>query len=141
MCDYYWNNKNNYYLYYNTTDKYNYKFFFIPFDYDNTLGTSQGFDAGRRDGETTPTCSSTAFSSSTTSVKSTKTPFWSLWTNKKACSIIRPAYSVSLNGRRKSANMFPTIPGKIVKSPINQPGGEICRITACLLPEAITSSR
>ena len=49
MWDDYWNNKNNYYLYFNTTDKYKYKFFFIPFDYDNTLGTSQGFDAGRRD--------------------------------------------------------------------------------------------
>lgn len=40
MWDDYWNNKNNYYIYFNSSDKNNYKFFFIPFDYDNTLGTS-----------------------------------------------------------------------------------------------------
>ena len=40
MWDDYWNNANNYYLYFNSTDKENYKVFLIPFDYDNTLGTS-----------------------------------------------------------------------------------------------------
>ena len=40
MWDDYWNNQNNYYIYFNSSDKENYKFFFIPFDYDNTLGTS-----------------------------------------------------------------------------------------------------
>lgn len=40
MWDDYWNNSNNYYLYFNSTDKENYKVFLIPFDYDNTLGTS-----------------------------------------------------------------------------------------------------
>ena len=49
MWDDYWNNKNNYYLYFNTTDKFNYQVYFIPFDYDNTLGTSQGMDSGRQD--------------------------------------------------------------------------------------------
>ncbi len=53
MWDDYWNNKNNYYLYFNNTDKYNYQFFFIPYDYDNTLGTSANcgvqIDAGRQD--------------------------------------------------------------------------------------------
>ena len=40
MWDDYWNNANNYYIYFNTTDPLNYQFFFIPYDYDNTLGTS-----------------------------------------------------------------------------------------------------
>ena len=40
MWDDYWNNSNNYYIYFNSSDKDNYKFFFIPYDYDNTLGTS-----------------------------------------------------------------------------------------------------
>ena len=40
MWDDYWNNVNNYYIYFNSSDKNNYKFFLIPFDYDNTLGTS-----------------------------------------------------------------------------------------------------
>ena len=40
MWDDYWNNANNYYLYFNSTDMENYKVFLIPFDYDNTLGTS-----------------------------------------------------------------------------------------------------
>lgn len=40
MWDDYWNNANNFYIYFNSSDKQNYKFFFIPFDYDNTLGTS-----------------------------------------------------------------------------------------------------
>ena len=37
MWDDYWNNANNYYLYFNSKDLNDYKFFFIPFDYDNTL--------------------------------------------------------------------------------------------------------
>lgn len=40
MWDDYWNNSNNFYIYFNSSDKDNYKFFFIPYDYDNTLGTS-----------------------------------------------------------------------------------------------------
>ena len=49
MWDDYWANSNNYYLYFNTKDKFDYKVFFIPFDYDNTLGTSHTMDAGRQD--------------------------------------------------------------------------------------------
>ncbi len=53
MWDDHWNNGNNYYLYFNTTDKYDYEVFFLPYDYDNTLGTSQQCgsqsDAGRQD--------------------------------------------------------------------------------------------
>lgn len=50
MWDDYWRNSNNYYIYFNTTDKFAYKFFFIPFDYDNTLGTSLEMeDAGIQD--------------------------------------------------------------------------------------------
>ena len=53
MWDDYWNNSNNYYIYFNTSDKNDYKFFFIPFDYDNTLGTSSNCgvqsDSGRQD--------------------------------------------------------------------------------------------
>lgn len=48
MWDDYWCNQNNYYLYFNTTDKYEYRFFFIPYDYDNTLGSSSMIDAGRQ---------------------------------------------------------------------------------------------
>lgn len=40
MWDDYWNNTNNFYVYFNSKDTKKYKFFFIPFDYDNTLGTS-----------------------------------------------------------------------------------------------------
>lgn len=36
MWDDYWNNSNNFYFYFDTDDN----FYFIPFDYDNTLGTS-----------------------------------------------------------------------------------------------------
>ncbi len=36
MWDDYWINKNNYYFYFDS----NHRFYFIPFDYDNTLGTS-----------------------------------------------------------------------------------------------------
>ena len=49
MWDDMWNNGNNYYLYFNTTDKYDYKIFFIPYDYDNTLGTSGGYDPAKQD--------------------------------------------------------------------------------------------
>lgn len=46
MWDDYWINKNNFYFYFNSEGK----FFFIPFDYDNTLGTSQLIkDAGKQD--------------------------------------------------------------------------------------------
>ena len=51
MWDDYWNNCNNFYIYFNSSDKDNYKFFFIPYDYDNTLGTSNNCgvqsDSGR----------------------------------------------------------------------------------------------
>ena len=40
MWDDYWNNGNNYYLYFTTEDIYDYKVYFIPYDYDNTLGTT-----------------------------------------------------------------------------------------------------
>lgn len=53
MWDDYWNNANNYYIYFNGTGLNDYRFFFIPFDYDNTLGTSLHCgvqdDAGRQD--------------------------------------------------------------------------------------------
>ena len=53
MWDDYWNNCNNFYIYFNSSDKNNYKFFFIPYDYDNTLGTSSQCgvqsDSGRHD--------------------------------------------------------------------------------------------
>lgn len=53
MWDDYWNNANNYYLYFNGTHLHGYKFYFIPYDYDNTLGTSLRCgiqdDAGRHD--------------------------------------------------------------------------------------------
>ena len=52
MWDDYWNNANNYYLYFNSKHLHDYKFFFIPYDYDNTLGTSircgNQDDAGRQ---------------------------------------------------------------------------------------------
>lgn len=51
MWDDYWNNGNNFYLYFNSTDPGKYKIFFIPYDYDNTLGTCLNCgvqtDAGR----------------------------------------------------------------------------------------------
>ena len=37
MWDDYWKNQNNFYFYFDS----NHRFYFIPFDYDNTLGTSQ----------------------------------------------------------------------------------------------------
>lgn len=53
MWDDYWNNCNNYYLYFTTHDRYDYKVYMIPFDYDNTLGSTLSIgnqsDAGRQD--------------------------------------------------------------------------------------------
>ena len=49
MWDDMWNNGNNYYLYFNSTDLYDYKVFLIPYDYDNTLGTSNAYDAAKQD--------------------------------------------------------------------------------------------
>lgn len=53
MWDDYWCNKNNYYLYFRPDEQSGYKVFFIPYDYDNTLGTSQNHayqtDCGRQD--------------------------------------------------------------------------------------------
>ena len=52
MWDDYWNNANNYYIYFNGKGLTGYKFYFIPYDYDNTLGTSMRCgnqsDAGRQ---------------------------------------------------------------------------------------------
>lgn len=46
MWDDYWNNKNNFYFYFDSAGK----FYFIPYDYDNTLGTSFLMDdSGKRD--------------------------------------------------------------------------------------------
>ena len=51
--DDYWNNMNNYYLYFNSRDMENYKVFMLPYDLDNTLGTSKNVgvqnDSGRQD--------------------------------------------------------------------------------------------
>ena len=53
MWDDYWNNANNYYIYFNARGTSGYKFYFIPYDYDNTLGTSLRCgvqdDSGRQD--------------------------------------------------------------------------------------------
>ena len=50
MWDDMWVNGNNYYLYFNSTDMYDYKVFMLPYDYDNTLGTSSIIsDSGRQD--------------------------------------------------------------------------------------------
>ena len=52
MWDDYWNNANNYYIYFNGTHLHGYQFYLIPYDYDNTLGTSlrcgNQEDAGRQ---------------------------------------------------------------------------------------------
>ncbi len=49
MWDDYWCGQNNYYIYFNSSSTTDYRFFFIPYDYDNTLGTSGGgIDAGRQ---------------------------------------------------------------------------------------------
>lgn len=51
--DDYWNDMNNFYLYFNSRDSKNYKVYMLPFDYDNTLGTSHVCgvqnDSGRQD--------------------------------------------------------------------------------------------
>lgn len=53
MWDDYWNNRNNYYIYFNSTNPTDYKFYFIPFDYDNSLGNcstrNDNEDQGRHD--------------------------------------------------------------------------------------------
>lgn len=49
MWDDMWNNGNNYYLYFNSLDKTNYKVFLLPYDYDNTLGTSNCYDPALQD--------------------------------------------------------------------------------------------
>ena len=49
MWDDLWNNGNNYYLYFNSQDKLEYKVFLLPYDYDNSLGTSNGYDAAKQD--------------------------------------------------------------------------------------------
>lgn len=49
MWDDLWNNGNNYYLYFNSLDKYEYKVFLLPYDYDNTLGTGHIYDAAKQD--------------------------------------------------------------------------------------------
>ena len=53
MWDDYWCNKNNYYIYMVPDSVSGYRFHFIPYDYDNTLGTSQNHayqtDSGRQD--------------------------------------------------------------------------------------------
>ena len=41
MWDDYWVNANNYYFYFDS----NHRFYFIPYDYDNTLGSSQAINA------------------------------------------------------------------------------------------------
>ena len=51
--DDYWNDMNNFYLYFNSRDPEHYKVYMICFDYDNTLGTSHRCgvqtDSGRHD--------------------------------------------------------------------------------------------
>jgi len=51
--DDYWNDMNNFYLYFNSRDLHNYKVYMLPYDYDNTLGTSHycgvQHDSGRHD--------------------------------------------------------------------------------------------
>ncbi len=53
MWDDHWNNGNNFYIYFNSTDLYDYKVYLLPYDYDNTLGTSLNCgvlsDSGRQD--------------------------------------------------------------------------------------------
>ena len=49
MWDDLWNNGNNYYLYFTTSHLTDYKVFLIPYDYDNTLGTSNVYDAATKD--------------------------------------------------------------------------------------------
>ncbi|MBR1872624.1 MAG: CotH kinase family protein [Bacteroidales bacterium] len=50
--DDYWNDMNNFYLYFDSTDKDRYKVYMLPYDMDNTLGTSHNCgvqnDSGRQ---------------------------------------------------------------------------------------------
>lgn len=48
MWDDMWNNGNNYYLYFDSPDRQNYKVFVLPYDYDNTLGTSNTYDPAKQ---------------------------------------------------------------------------------------------
>lgn len=48
MWDDYWNNGNNYYLYFDSQDMLSYKVYMLPYDYDNTLGTSNCYDPATR---------------------------------------------------------------------------------------------
>lgn len=54
MWDDYWNNQNNYYLYFNSMDEEKFRFFFIPYDYDNSLGTSSDCEAQKDSGRQDP---------------------------------------------------------------------------------------
>lgn len=51
--DDYWNDMNNFYVFFNSRDSVRYKFYMLPYDYDNTLGTSHRCgvqtDSGRHD--------------------------------------------------------------------------------------------
>lgn len=51
--DDYWNNMNNYYLYFDSQNNSDYKVYMLPYDLDNTLGTTKNCgvqsDAGRQD--------------------------------------------------------------------------------------------
>ena len=49
MWDDLWNNGNNYYLYFNSLDLYDYTVYLIPYDYDNTLGTANCYDPAKQD--------------------------------------------------------------------------------------------
>jgi spore coat protein CotH len=52
MWDDYWNRGTNYYLYFNSTDQEKYEVFFIPFDYEMSLGNGRSAvmsDPGRQD--------------------------------------------------------------------------------------------
>ncbi len=49
MWDDLWNNGNNYYLYFNSQDLYDYKVFLLPYDYDNSLGTCNCYDPAKQD--------------------------------------------------------------------------------------------
>lgn len=48
MWDDMWNNGNNYYLYFDNSDLENYKVYVLPYDYDNTLGTSNTYDPAKQ---------------------------------------------------------------------------------------------
>jgi len=53
--DEYWADQNNWYMYFSGTEETGYTFYYLPYDFDNTLGTSislwfdNSFDSGRRD--------------------------------------------------------------------------------------------